>query len=182
MQRFHRAWVASLALALLIMPAGCGGSASPYVGPPATPGPTGTPSPTGTPGPTATPAPTATPTAPPIVPSIQAISFGSPSPGATPCPSACATTFTVSEAGYTGSFHGASADTTIATIALVNEIQQSRAAQSSRIAQLTVATFQVTAVGSGTTTITISDSNGNSFPLPVTVTSGITLNPQLQQP
>lgn len=159
MQRFKTAWLAYLAVALLAIPAGCGGSASPYVGP------------------------TASPTPAPITPSIPAITLGTPSPNATPCPSACTTTFTVSEPGYTGAFHGVTANANVATVALLSQVQQSRSAQAARIAQTdTVATFVVTAVGSGTTTITISDDNGNSFPLPVTVSSGITLNPQLQQP
>jgi len=137
-------------------------------------------------GPTASPTPiasatataiaTATPTATPT----GATPTATPTPSPTPSPVASAAfvlnpnpvviaavgsgcsettaTFTVSEAGYTGTFSGVIHDTSIATVALTSP-----------------GTFTVTAVtttnGPAGTTITVSDTNGHSTTENVTVST-----------
>jgi hypothetical protein len=148
MQRYYFAPAATLAAALLFITAGCGGgSAQPFVAPPKA--------------------------------SIPSISFGTgtPNPMATACPnSGCTTSFTVSEPGYNGAFHGKSSNTNVVTIA-----PGGGSAMGGRKAQDTSATFIVTAVGTGTATLTITDDNGNTASVPVTVSAGLSIIPQLQR-
>jgi hypothetical protein len=84
--------------------------------------------------------------------------------------------FTISEAGYSGTFTATSSNANVATITQTS----AAATQSSRHVDAdTKATFTITPTGGGQATLTISDTIGNSTSITVSVT-GATFTPQLQ--
>lgn len=88
--------------------------------------------------------------------------------------------FTVSEAGYTGSFTATSSNTAVATVTPMT-VQSASDARSTQAAHTEAgntvgATFTITALQNGTTTITVSDQNGGTSQFTVTVT-GISPSP-----
>lgn len=124
--------------ALAVFPAAC----SSTVAPPPVPTPTSTPTPT----------PTPVPPSKTIAPSVTTIDFTS----------TAAQTFSVSEAGYNGSFSAQSSNSSVATVVPIDTRND---------------TFSVTPVAGGTATITVSDTIGDTVTISVTVT-GATLTPQ----
>ena len=116
-----------------------------------------------------------------IVPSTQTIAFTSTG----------AQTFTLSEAGYDGTFTAISSNTNVATVAATSTTQAASQVKSSTAASSNMrdaaaaasgtaqTTFQVTPVGGGSATITVTDTIGDSISIPVSVTGAI-LSPQLR--
>lgn len=104
------------------------------------------------PTPTLTPTPTPVPPSKTIVPSATTVVFTS----------AAAQTFSVSEAGYNGSFTAQSSNTSVAIVAPSGTQND---------------TFSITPVAGGTVTIAVSDTIGDTITISVTVT-GATLTPQ----
>ena len=141
----------ALVCAAALAACGGGGSSTPSSSlvVPITPTPTPTASATATP--TATPTPTPTPA--PVLASPASVAFAS----------NAATTLSVSESGYTGTFHESDTCTPLTgAIATVSAAASPPAGS---------ATYSVAPVGPGTCQITVADGTGRTITVPVTVST-----------